>query len=302
MLENATILVTGPASQVGFPIARALAKHNRVIGLARFGREKDRERLEAAGVECVRADLEDDDLSGAPSDVDYVLHFAVVKRGAGDFDADLSANAEGVGRLMAHCRGARAFLHCSSTAVYEYAGQAPRCEGDPLGDNHRVMMPTYSLCKIAAEAVARFACRQWKLPTTIARLSVPYGDNGGWPAFHLEMMRSGVPIPVHPDAPSLFNPIHEDDLVRMLPRLLERASVPAAIVNWAGSEPVSIEEWCAYLGELTGLEPRFETTPRTIGSVVADTARMHEWIGPTEVGWRDGLRRMLESRHPELLR
>jgi hypothetical protein len=29
---------------------------------------------------------------------------------------------------------------------------------------------------------------------------------------------------------------------------------------------------------------------------------MRELIGPTAVDWRDGLRRMVEARHPELLR
>ena len=60
---------------------------------------------------------------------------------------------------MAHCRNARAFLHCSSTGVYEAADGAPQRETDPLGDNHRVMMPTYSISKIAAEAVVRTTCR-----------------------------------------------------------------------------------------------------------------------------------------------
>ena len=36
------------------------------------------------------------------------------------------------------------------------------------------------------------------------------------------------------------------------------ASVPATIVNWAGSETVSAEEYCAYLGELVGREARIE--------------------------------------------
>ena len=45
-------------------------------------------------------------------------------------------------------------------------------------------METYSIAKIAAEAVARYGARRFELPTTIARLTVPYGDNGGWPAIH----------------------------------------------------------------------------------------------------------------------
>ena len=227
-----------------------------------------------------------------------MLHFAVVR--TGDFDYDLAANAEGVGRLMYQCRAARAFLHCSSAAVYEHKGD-PVVETDPLGDNHRAMMPSYSICKIAAEAVVRFSAKQWNLPTTIARFSVPYGSNGGWPWFHLLMMKAGQPVPVHPDTPNLFNLIHEDDYVDHIPKMLEIASVPATIINWGG-DAVSIEEWCAYLGELTGLDPKFNTTEQTIARLPLDLTRMHERVGTAKVDWHDGLRRMVETRNPELLR
>jgi UDP-glucuronate 4-epimerase len=301
-LEGTRILITGATGQVAFPIARTLARTNTVFGLARFSRPDARTRLEAAGVRCVVADLAHDALDRVPDDVDYVLHFAVAKSRAPDFDHDLTANAEGTGRLMAHCRRARAFLLCSSTAVYQPAGHHPFAETDPLGDNHRVIMPTYSLGKIATEAVARFAARQWTLPTTIARLNVPYGDNGGWPALHLEWMLKGQPIPLHPEQPNLFNPIHEDDYVAQIPALLAAARVPATIVNWAGSETVGIEEWCAWLGELTGLAPRFVTTDRTIAGVPVDTTRMHALLGRTHVHWKDGLRRLVAARHPDLVR
>ena len=300
-LENSRILVTGPTGQVGFPVAKALAQRNEVFGLARFARDSDRERLEAVGVRCVRGDLAAGSLGDVPEDVDYVLHFAVAKNPRGDFDADLAANAEGVGLLMARCQGARAFLHCSTTGVYQPAGHHRLREDDPLGDNHRVMMPTYSIAKISAEAVVRFGARQWNLPTTIARLNVPYGDNGGWPAFHLEMMLAGQPVPLHPERPCLYNPIHEEDIVAQIPALLGAASVPATIVNWAGVETVGIEEWCGYLGELTGVEPGFVETEGTISSVAVDTTRMESLIGPTRVSWREGFRRMVQARRPEKL-
>ena len=75
------------------------------------------------------------------------------------------------------------------------------------------MMPTYSISKIAAEAVVRSTCRIFEVPTTIARLNVPYGDEGGWPAFHLALILAGRAVPVHPDGPSRFNPIHDDDII-----------------------------------------------------------------------------------------
>jgi nucleoside-diphosphate-sugar epimerase len=251
------------------------------------------------GVRPLSVDLAQDSLEDLPRDYDYVLNFAIVK--SGDFGYDLAANAEGVGRLMSHCRDAEGFLHCSSGAVYQYAGHRPLTESDPLGDNHRLLFPTYSISKIAAETVVRFAARQWQLPTSIARMSVPYGEGGGWPWFHLMMMKAGQPIAVHPESPNLYNPIHEDDYIAHVPRLLEVAGVPATTVNWGGSDAVSIEEWCGYLSELTGLEAHLQASERALGSLAMDLTRMHRLLGRTRVHWRDGIRRLVEARNPELL-
>jgi nucleoside-diphosphate-sugar epimerase len=270
-----------------------------VVGAARFSDTAARAELEAAGVECVPIDLVAGDVGGLPADADYVLNFAVAK--TNDWESDLAANSGGLASLMEHHRGATAFLHCSSTAVYKPAGHQALDESAPLGDNHGVwsFLQTYSICKIAAEGTARWAAQRFGVPTTIARLSVPYGDNGGWPAIHLHMMLSGSAIPVYIDAPSVYHPLHADDIFAMVPRLLAAASVPALTVNWGGSEPVSIEEWCTYLGELTGVEPRFDPTEQTIDSVQIDTTRMHEVAGPTTVPWRDGMHRMVRALHPD---
>ncbi len=300
-LRAAKVVVVGVTGQVAEPLARQLALHNEVYGAARFSDPAAVPRLEAAGVRCVRIDLGAGDVAALPNDADYVLNFAVAK--ANRWGPDLDANAGGVGWLMEHHRAARAFLHCSSTAVYQPDGHHPFAEDDPLGDNHRVwsFLSTYSISKIAAEAMARWGARAYALPTTIARLSVPYGDAGGWPAIHLEMLRAGSPIPVHVDAPSVYHPIHADDIAAMVPGLLRAAAVPATVVNWGGDDAVSIEEWCTHLGALSGIEVTFAPTEATIPSVQIDTTRMHELVGHTEVDWRQGMRRMVEARHPELL-
>jgi nucleoside-diphosphate-sugar epimerase len=298
-LQGATIVVTGVTGQVARPLAIALARDNRVVGAARFSDPAAREALEAEGIECVAVDLAAADVGRLPDDADYVLHFGVAK--TNDWEKDLAANSGGLASLMEHHRDARAFLHCSSTAVYKPDGHRVFAEDAPLGDNHGVwpFLRTYSICKIAAEGTARWAAQRHGLPTTIARLSVPYGDNGGWPAIHLHMMLSGHAIPVHVNAPSVYNPLHADDILAMLPGLLASASVPAVTVNWGGSEAVSIEEWCDYLAELAGTEAQFEPTEHTIDSVQIDTARMHELVGPTAVPWREGMRRMAHALHPD---
>src|SRR5262245_13205380 len=293
-LQDARILVTGATGQVALPVALGLAAGNDVIALARFKDAAARDRLEAAGVRCITADLARGSLEDVPRDVDFVCNFAVVK--SNRWDVDLAGNAEAAGLLMAHCRGAQAFLHCSSTGVYEAADGSPQRESDPLGDNHRVMMPTYSISKIAAEAVVRTTCRLFDVPTTIARLNVPYGDGGGWPAFHLALMLAGTPVPVHPDGPSRFNPIHDDDILATLPGMLAAASVPATLVNWGGDEETSIEEWCEYMAELAGVEARFERTEQTIGGIPTDNTLRRSLVGPTAVAWKDGFRRMVEAQ------
>jgi len=300
-LANSKILITGPTGQVALPVVEHFAKIADVYALARFRKAEDREQIECLGATVLQADLADrESLSVVPEDFDYVLNFAVVK--SGDFDYDLAANAEGLGHLMTRCRAVKAFLHFSSTAVYEYGGHEPRSEDSPLGDNHRVMFPTYSISKIAAETVCRFVAHQNNIPTTIARLSVPYGDNGGWMYFHLLMMQQGIAIDLHPDQPNYYNPLHVDDYIEKIPYLLAAATPEVTTMNFGGSQKVSIEEWCAYIGELTGFEPKFQDNPKAFGSLCIDLQKMHNLIGETSVDWRDGIRRQIENLAPELLR
>jgi nucleoside-diphosphate-sugar epimerase len=281
------------------PIATALAAENEVWGIARFTDDTAREALEKAGVRCEKVNLAGGDFTGIPDDFDYVINLAVAK--SGKWDKDLGANAESVGLLMAHCRGAKAFLHCSSAAVYDPPDDDPRTERTALGDNHKPLFPTYSISKIAGEVVARTMARVLDMPTTIARLNVPYGDNGGWPFYHMEMMLGGIPIAVPPGGPAVYNPIHEDDIIAGIPKLLAAASVPATTVNWCGDQAVSLQEWCTYLGSLIGKEPVFQVSDQALRGNPTDASRMRELIGGTTVDWRDGLRRMAAKFHPELV-
>jgi UDP-glucuronate 4-epimerase len=132
-MRGAKILITGPTGQVASPIAQALAADNEVWGIARFTNAAAREDLEKAGIRCETVNLAAGEFGVLPSDFDYVLNLAVAK--SGDWDKDLGANAESVGLLMAHCRNAKAFLHCSSAAVYDPPDDEPRSERAALGES-----------------------------------------------------------------------------------------------------------------------------------------------------------------------
>ena len=300
--QGKTIIVVGATGQVAQPIATKLAEHNTVIGAARFKDAAKRAALEAAGVRCVEIDLASGDLSQLPRESDVVLNFAVAK--SNDWILDMDAAVGGTSALMEQVQGTGAVLHCSSTAVYKPMGHHVFAEDGPLGDNHGVweFLRTYSTAKIAAEAAARYGSRRYNLPTTIARLSVPYGNGGGWPAIHLEMLRNGSAIPVHVDAPSVYHPIHDDDIFAMIPGLVAAASIGATTINWGGKDPVSVEEWVGYLAELCGREPTFAPTTQTIDSVMVDLTKLHALVGPTTVDWREGMAAMVAARRPEMLK
>ena len=298
-MRGSKILITGPTGQVAVPVAKALAADNEVWGIARFTDAAGKADLEKSGVRCETVNLASGDFTGLPTVFDYVINLAVAK--SGRWDKDLAANAESVGLLMAHCREAKGFLHCSSGAVYDPPDDDPRSERAVLGDNHKPMFPTYSISKIAGEVVVRTMARALGIPSVIARLNVPYGDNGGWPFFHMEMMLGGSAIPVPPGGPARYNLMHEDDIIASIPKLFEVATVPATTVNWASEQYVSIQEWCAYLGSLVGAEPTFEESDQALRGNPLDVSYMRELIGPATVDWKDGLRRMAAKFHPELV-
>ncbi|MCU1396857.1 MAG: hypothetical protein JWM34_5285 [Ilumatobacteraceae bacterium] len=302
-ITGKNILVTGVTGWVAGPVAAALAANgNTVYGAARFKDAAARGPIEAAGVTPISIDLAKQRFDEVPADIDLVLHFAVAK--TQDFELAFAANADGSAALMEKCQGAEAFLHCSSTAVYEPDGHKALTENAPLGDSHRPMpgMTTYSISKIAGEVAVKSMAKRVNMPTVIARLSVPYGDLYGWMTFHLMMMEHNMPIAVHTDQPTNYAPIHSDDLIRSIPYLLSLASVPATIVNWGGDEVAGIEDWCDELGRLTGLTPNYEPTNATIAPIIPDLEKLHSTGFHSEISWREGIRRQLTATRPDLLK
>ena len=291
------VLVTGATGRVAFPIARELARDHEVFGMARCRTPGDEDRLRDAGIEPIVADVSTFDLDALPTGLTHVFHAAAAlgAEARRDWRHTFMVNAETSGRLVAACRGVRGFVFCSTGSQYEYQGARPLREDDPPG----VHLGVYSLSKIAAESVVRFASVEHGVPTTIIRIFSTYGPLGGAPADRLDRMLAGKPVRLHPDAPNRYNPIYEDDYVRLGIRALEVGAVPPLTVNWAGSETVSAEDYLAYLGALVGVEPRIEYDPDAPWPIWPDVTFMHEVLGRTEVPWRDGMRRMLEARHPE---
>lgn len=298
-MRGEKVLITGVAGQIAFPMARALAADNEVYGVARFTDPAGRTKVESAGIRPIVCDVSTGDFAAVPDDITVVIHLAAYMQPGADYDEAMRHNAEGTGLLLQHCRGARAALVMSTHSVYKPHPDPMHVfhETDPLGDCNSQLAVTYSISKIGQEAVARFCSRAFDLPVTIARMNASYGPNGGLPAMHVDAMLTGNRITTRWD-PCMYSPIFEDDINAQVGALLDAATTPATVVNWAGDEPVSVQEYVAYAAELLGMETDVAVTPidGTLRGSIADNTTRLAITGPCTVGWREGIRRVVDSR------
>ena len=267
MLRNEKILLTGASGTLGSMIARALAPHNEVWGLARYSDPTAVEAAKGMGITPVAVDLEQPDFSKVPQDFTRLLHFAHTRRGAEAFPESIQINAVGPGLLMQHCRSVTSALIVSSTAVYTPLEDVWHRldERDPTGGAFAPWAPTSPVSKVSLEATARLAAEAFGIRTTIARLNATYGPGrgmkgGGMPIADMEAVASGDVVRTFAD-PYPHSPIHYADMVDQLEALLDAASVPATVVNWCGDEVVTQRQWCELAASLSGQTARIEVHP-----------------------------------------
>ncbi len=248
------------------------------------------------GVTCVAKDLARDSLDDLPTDFDRVFHAGAMVAMASEDDMayTFKVNVEGTGRLLEHCRAAKTFVFCSTGGVY--AKQTRPVRED---DDYGAPIPAYSLSKVAAEQLVQFLAPRLGVPTIILRIGAVYGPEATGPMVRIQRMLRGKEVWVNPAEPRRGSVMWVDDAVRLAIVALEKGQTPPITVNFSGDDPVSIEEYCRYSGELLGVEPRFRYTDETYPANQMDTTLMHEVLGPCEVGWREGFKRLLEACFPE---
>jgi nucleoside-diphosphate-sugar epimerase len=292
MPHDRKILVTGATGQIAGPIAENIAKENEVWVAARFSSAQRKAELEAIGIKTCVWDMDSGDCSMLPDDFTHVVHSAL--HVSPDYDESITNNAEASALLMQHCRKAEAFLHVSSSCVYRRHADHPHhayAETDPLG-GLASYAEVYPVIKLTSEGSVRAAARMLDVPTTIARMNVGYSwtGHGGLPVMQYHTMKEGNPWLVPIGYNNIGSPISGQDIGNQAHLLLEVASVPATIVNWAGDDPVSDMEMAEYVAELTGITASFNESPVSFDSFISDNSRREELIGKCSMHWKDGVK------------
>jgi UDP-glucuronate 4-epimerase len=302
MLKGKKILVTGLTGNLAGSIAYALAPHNEVWGLARYGTPGQREYWEKVGVHTVVGDYASGNFDGVPDDFDYVIHSAAVSHGGESFEVSMRANAEGPLLLMAHCRKAEAFLHVSTIGVYA-ENRDPNHEYREDDLTGSAIMGHYPGTKLAGEGAVRGMARYLGLPTIICRLGVQYGifSQGGLLGIMLKMLLDGQTVLLPKGRTNIIRPISDDDVVGFIEPLLNAATVPAVTVNLAGDEDMHTKDILEHFGKLAGIKPVIEFSDLIdYPTILADPTRRRQITGPCKVPLREGLTRMYEGINQRL--
>ena len=279
MLSDEKILITGPAGRIAYGLGPVARRRQRGLGhRPLLAIPPTRDKVEALGVTTRTLDLADGDFGDLPTDFTYLLHL-VADFSADDYDRALRVNAEGTGFVLEHCRNAKAALVMSTVTVYKPHPDPWHAfrEDDPLGDAMAPPSAPYSVSKIAEEGVARYCAAVVRPAGRPSPAWAPRtATRAACPVWHLDAIAAGEPVHTRWD-PMPYSPIHDDDICAQLEPLLDAASVPATIVNWAGDEPVSVQEYSAFFGELLGVDAEGRGRPRSrarrVGSVADHTKR-----------------------------
>jgi len=264
------LMVLGVGGKMGPTLAR-LAKRaapgKRVIGVARFTEKGLRDKLEAAGVECIACDLLDraslERLPRAPN----IVYMAGYKFGAvGNPELTWAMNA-GVPLMVAETFRASRIVVFSTICVYPYvatsgAGATEATPAQPpAGD--------YAWSCVGREQMFVFGSRRWGTPGRLVRLS--YAIDMRYGVLHdvASSVAAGRELDV---AMGYVNVIWQGDANEQALRLLAHCTAPTSPLNITGPQKTSVRWLAGELGKRLGKAVRLSGREADSAWIVDTTA------------------------------
>ncbi|MBU0606525.1 MAG: NAD(P)-dependent oxidoreductase [Armatimonadetes bacterium] len=282
------IMMIGPTGKIGKHLVRMLVEMGHsVSGVARFGTPGQEEELQALGVTTYQRDVADwNALDDVPAEFDVVFHMAGLKFGSSkNPPAAVNMNVFVTGRVMEHFRDSGCVLYSSSGNVYP--DTVDGCsEDDPVGASS-----LYATTRMGAEWMVDYFSRRNDTPAVNQRIFYGYNTEFGVPVDIARQVRDGEAVDL---TTSYVNVMWLDDLMDVMYRSHEVASVPAKYLNLTGTEKVAVRTIAEKLGQLMGKTPQFTGTPGET-ALLAKTDEMVGLFGRPKVSLNEGLARVAES-------
>lgn len=203
-------------------------------------------------------------------DTPVIIHCAALLPRDNQPNEMLKVNVEGTQHVLewAVNNNAKQFINISSGGVYGYRSDHYFLESEPV-----FPIGLYGETKWIAEQLVNVYRHHFGLNTVNVRLFFPYGaeyENG-----IIQLLRSsikdGKPISIHCGGKPRINPIHIDDTVRAIEKIVA-APEKTGTYNLAGYESISISELTEKISVMMGIDAKIKLTNVQQGDLMAATA------------------------------
>ena len=256
------IMILGIAGKMGVTMGRqavnairAAGVSKKVIGVSRFSRKEEREKLEDWGIATIACDLLDQDAVKSLPQVKNIVFMAGRKFGTEGSEAQTWAmNILAPSYIGAHFRGSR-IVAFSTGCVYPLVGITScgcteEVTPEPVGE--------YSQSCLGRERIFQYCSQKYGTKVLLFRLN--YAIDLRYGVLH-DIARNiweGRPVD---NTVGYFNVIWQGDANSNALRSLELCDSPAAVLNVTGPETASVEKTALQLGALMGKEVVFKGVP-----------------------------------------
>ncbi len=273
------LVVLGAAGKMGPSLARMARRaldtsglrDRRVIAVSRFS-SGGTERLQAWGVDVVRADLADAETVRRLPDAGSVVFMAGQKFGTSSDPASTwGANVVIPTLCLERYRSSRITVFSTGNVypmvAHSSGGSREQDDPRPIGE--------YAQSCLGRERVAEFMANRHGTPIAIVRLFYACALRYGVLTDIATRVRDGVPVDV---SMGLVNVIWQGDANALALGTLAHASVPPFVVNVTGRPAHRVRDLAERFGLILGRPPRF-TGKEAEDALLADTTRMHDVLG-----------------------
>lgn len=274
------ILVLGVSGKMG-PTLALLARRatdragvrRRVVGVARFSSAGTRARLEASGIDTIRADLLDRKQIGALPAMQNLIFMAGQKFGtSGSPSATWAANTY-MPALVAERFFQSRIVAFSSGNVYPFSDASGRGPGesDPPGP-----VGEYAESVLGRERLLEHFSGRNRTPVAIMRLNYAIEPRYGVLRDIADKVRARRPVDLRMGH---VNVIWQRDANSVALRLLERCSSPPFLLNVTGTRRLSVRALAESFGRAFGVRPVFRGAEEPT-ALLSDASLCRSLFGP----------------------
>ena len=280
---NGDIVILGVAGKMGPTLARmarraldAAGRSARVIGVSRFSAAAQQAALERHGIETIRCDLLDEAALAQLPDAPNVIFMAGRKFGStGDEPLTWAMNTHLPTLACRRYRTSR-IAAFSTGNVY---GLMPNGHGGSREEDSPNPVGEYAMSCLGRERMFEYFSRTHQTPVVILRLNYASETRYGVLVDLARRVLKREPIDL---TMGYFNVIWQADANAMALAALAHTAAPAAIVNLAGPEELSVRATCIQLARLLNVEVSF-TGREARDALLSNGARGWELLGAPRV-------------------